>query len=126
MDEQLERPVVSRVARWLLLAWVIGLLISAFVFIVRPVDADSALHATWDCGSVLQPKRFGVPEFGSAPQDALLSLVAGQAACAEERAVQLGHALQLVLLSSFGLPVLWARRDALMGPAQAASRGAGP
>jgi hypothetical protein len=80
------------------------LLIAAAFSAGRPLAATSPLHATWSCGSVLAPKRFGFPPFGKAPREFQLRIAAGQAACAEERDVVGARVLVLSLVGgSFAL-----------------------
>jgi hypothetical protein len=84
------------------------LLLAAVFTAARPRAATSAMHATWSCGSVLAPKRFAFPAFGDAPRDSQVDLVAGQAACAEERDVVAARSVVLLIVAgSFGVAA-WA------------------
>lgn len=85
-----------------------ALVLAAGFSAARPLQATSALHATWSCGSVLAPKRFAFPAFGDAPRDLQLNLAAGQAACAEERDVVGARAFVLSLVAGTVAAAAWA------------------
>lgn len=117
----------TRVVRLVLAVPVLFNLVLAGVSLTRAVDGATMRGQVWDCGSVARPVRLPLltPEAVPAEQldDRSLDIAAGQAACAEARAVQAGEGLRrlgIALLLGAALAggvALGARADARRPPA---------